>query len=123
MLYESGMYLTPFERALVAHLVADWLFQNTWMAQHKSDLRHPAAWVHGAIHGVCLALALDWRAGACLGMLHMLIDTRVPLAWWMRYFKETADAPEATTIAIWADQVLHIAVIALWIGLLGYVTS
>jgi len=25
------MTLTPFERALVAHLVADWLLQSDWM--------------------------------------------------------------------------------------------
>ena len=42
------MSLTLFERALVAHLVADWLLQNDWMAHQKTSLSHSAAWVHGA---------------------------------------------------------------------------
>ena len=37
-----------------AHLVADWFLQNAWQAEHKVDLRHPAAWVHGACHLLCL---------------------------------------------------------------------
>jgi hypothetical protein len=111
------MILTPFERAFVAHLVADWLLQNDWMAHHKASLSHPAAWVHGAIHGAALAWALDWRAGLVLGLLHTGIDTRVPLGWWIRRFKHSAEAPDASSIAMWTDQALHLAVIALWIAL------
>ncbi|MCL4179669.1 MAG: DUF3307 domain-containing protein [Verrucomicrobia bacterium] len=109
--------LTPFERGLVAHLVADWLFQNDWMARNKKSLRHPAGWVHAAIHGVCLGWALGWHAGLVLGAIHLLIDTRWPVVWWIRYFKRSEAAPEAGTIAIWVDQVLHIACIALWVAL------
>jgi hypothetical protein len=108
--------MTPFERALVAHLVADWLLQNDWMAHHKGKLSHPGSWLHGAIHALALAWALDWRAGLVLGAVHMAIDTRVPLAWWIRSFKHSESAPDAPSIAMWADQTLHIAAIALWIG-------
>jgi hypothetical protein len=111
------MSLTPFERALVAHLVADWLLQNDWMAHHKCKLSHPAAWVHGGIHALALWWALDWRAGLALGLVHTLIDTRIPLAWWIRSFKHSEHAPEAPSIAMWTDQALHIALIALWIAL------
>jgi hypothetical protein len=114
----AGMSLTPFERALVAHLVADWLLQNNWMAQHKYQLRHPAAWVHGAIHALCLTWALGWQGGVVLSLVHMLIDTRIPVGWWMRNFKDSAHLPESREIAVWADQVLHIATIALWIQVL-----
>jgi hypothetical protein len=107
--------LTPFERALVTHLVADWLLQNDWMAHHKCKLSHPAPWVHGAIHGLGFWWALDWRAGLALGLLHTLIDTRVPLGWWIRSFKHSENAPNASSIAMWADQVLHITTIAIWI--------
>jgi hypothetical protein len=115
----TGMTLTAFERALVAHLIADWLFQNNWMARNKGRLLHPAAWVHGLIHGICLGLALDLRAGIFLGLLHMLIDTRVPLTWWMHNIKGSADEPEAASIAVWADQVIHIVSIAVWISWLA----
>jgi Protein of unknown function (DUF3307) len=111
------MTLTLFERGLVAHLVADWILQNDWMARNKTNLRHPAAWTHAAIQGVCLGLALGWQAGLVLGFIHLLIDTRAQVTWWMRVFKKCDKAPEAGSIAIWLDQTLHIVCIAIWVAL------
>ena len=110
------MNLTPFERGLVAHLVADWLLQNDWMALHKTKLWHPAGWVHAGIHALCLGLALGPLAGAVLSGVHLLLDTRVPLDWWIRVFKRSEKAPEARLIAVWTDQVIHIAAIAAWVA-------
>lgn len=109
--------LTPFEKGLIAHLVADWVLQNDWMAVNKTSLRHPAAWVHATIQGLCLGLALGWQGGLVLGFIHLLIDTRVPMDWWIRFFKKCEKAPEARSIAIWLDQTLHIACIAIWVAL------
>ena len=109
--------MTPFERGLVAHLVADWILQNDWMARNKTSLRHPAAWTHAAIHALCLGVALGWLAGLVLGITHLLIDTRVPVAWWMRTFKKCDRATEAVSIAICLDQTLHIVCIAIWVAL------
>jgi len=111
------MNLTPFERGLVAHLVADWVLQNDWMALNKTSLRHPAAWVHAGIQGVCLGMALGWLAGVVLGFIHLLIDTRLPVAWWIRVFKKSSNAPDAGLIAVWLDQTLHIVCIAAWVAL------
>ena len=108
--------MTPFERAFVAHLVADWILQNDWMARNKISLLHPASWVHSTIQGVCLGWALGWKAGLILGVAHILIDTRVPLAWWIRVFKKSNGAPEAAVVAIGLDQTLHILCIALWLA-------
>jgi hypothetical protein len=110
------MTLTPFERALVAHLVADWLLQNDWMALNKTKLTHPAGWVHAAIHAVLLGLALDWVGGVALGALHLLIDTGGPVGWWIRVFKKCEAMPHATLIRIWTDQALHLATIAAWVA-------
>lgn len=107
--------LTPFEKGLIAHLVADWILQNDWMARNKVSLLHPAAWVHASIQAACLALALGWQAGLVLGVVHLLIDTRVPVAWWMRSVKKCHQAPEAGSIAIWLDQTLHIVCLAAWV--------
>jgi hypothetical protein len=108
--------LTPFERGLIAHLVADWLLQNDWMALNKVKLSHPAGWVHAGLHGLCLGLALGPLAGAVLGVVHLLLDTRVPVDWWIRVFKKSDKAPEARLIAICTDQVMHIAAIAAWVA-------
>jgi hypothetical protein len=106
--------MTPFENALVAHLVADWLLQNDWMARNKTSLLHPAAWVHAGIHGVWLGFILGWRGGLILGVLHMLVDTRVPQRWWGRVFGQTTTGPLGDHVMIWGDQVIHIGLIALW---------
>jgi hypothetical protein len=116
-LFDSDPVITPFEKGLVAHLVADWILQTDWMARNKSSLLHPAAWTHAAVHALCLGLALDWRAGLVLGIAHLLIDTRVPVAWWMQHVKKCTLAPEAGIIAIWLDQTLHILCIAAWVAL------
>lgn len=112
--------LTLFERGVVAHLIADWLLQNDWMARNKKNLRHPAAWTHTAIHAVLLGLALGWQAGLVLAALHILLDTRRPLEWWRRVFRQTDDgSPAALATAMWADQVVHIVAIAAWVALVA----
>ena len=111
--------MTPFEKGLVAHLVADWILQNDWMARNKTSLAHPASWTHAAIQGLCLGLALGWLGGLVLGVVHLLIDTRVPVMWWMRCFKKCDRAPEAVAIAIWLDQTLHIVCIGAWVLLVN----
>ncbi len=108
--------LTPFERGLVAHLVADWILQNEWMARNKPSLGHPAAWVHAAIHMLCLGLALGWLAGLVLGFIHLLVDTRRPGGWWIRIFKKCGAAPDLGAIVVWLDQTIHIGCIAAWVA-------
>jgi hypothetical protein len=108
--------MTPFEKGFVAHLVADWLLQNDWMARNKTNLRNAAGWVHASIHGILLGLALGWQGGVVLGALHLIIDTRRPLDWWIRVFKKCDQEPNSALIRVWTDQVMHIAAIAAWIS-------
>ncbi len=105
--------MTFFEKAFVIHLVADWLLQNRWMTNNKVSVRHPAAWVHGAIHTVGMLLVFSWPIALALGAAHMLLDLRFPLVWWRGVFRQTQDGPVALHVAIWGDQVAHIACIAL----------
>jgi len=111
------MPLTPFEAAFMLHLIADWLLQNEWMSVNKVRLSHPAAWVHGSIHGVLLGLVLGWAGGVTLGLLHMLVDTRLPVRWWIKVFKKSENSPDHRILLIGCDQVLHLTCLAAWIVL------
>lgn len=111
--------LTPFERGLVATLVADWLLQNDWMARNKTSLRHPAAWVHAGIHALLLGLALGWLAGLVLATIHLIVDTRRPMMFWQKIYQQTTDGLVGTIVKIAADQVMHIVAIAIWVEVSG----
>jgi hypothetical protein len=111
------MNLTIFEQALLAHLTGDWILQNEWMAKNKTSLAHPSAWVHAAVHSILLGLVFGWLGGFALGIVHLLIDTRIPLIWWQRFFRQSTEGPPGYHTQIWADQVLHLLTIALWIAL------
>lgn len=118
---------------IVLHLIADWPFQNHWMAMNKMNLRHPAGYVHAGIHGVFLALIFGWVA-IPLAVIHLLIDTRVPIVWWgtkvMKQPQPTGSLVETMNpvhsnfdyipvydlglaIRFWTDQVFHIACVAI----------
>ncbi len=115
--------MTPFENALVAHLVGDWLLQNDWMARNKARLTHPAAWVHSGIQGILLGIALGWAAGITLGLIHMFVDTRVPFNTWTKLMRQSASGQFHDHLVVWADQVLHILAIALWLWLTPLLTG
>lgn len=103
---------------LVAHLIADWMFQNDWMASNKANLRHPAGYVHAGVHGVALALVFGWVA-VPLAVAHLLIDTRTPVVWLSRLVHQTQpaarfpDVDMGMLVRIWVDQVWHVACIAI----------
>lgn len=99
---------------IVLHLVGDWLFQNDWMAFNKMSLRHPAGYVHAAIHAGLLLLIFPWYAAFVVGVTHMLIDTRKPTIWWMKHIKQmTTEGPHVVMVEIWLDQVEHVVILAI----------
>ena len=107
----------------IAHLVADWLLQNEWMVRNKTNLRHPAAWVHGALHVFALSFILAWSLALLVGFSHVMIDTRKPLHWWKQLVGKTAadptsQLPQTLIVEIWVDQVMHLVVLAaaIWLA-------
>lgn len=111
--------LTLFEQALIVHLIGDWILQNDWISRNKTSLKHPSAWIHGGIHAGLLFFILGWKGAIVLGFVHMIIDTRLPFNWWRKQFRMTSEEPIATHVAIWSDQVLHVACIGIWIQFFG----
>lgn len=106
--------LTVFSNALIAHLIGDFILQNEWMSTNKVSLKHPAAWVHSGIHFLVLLFVMPWVFALGVAVVHLLIDTRVPLTWWRKFYKQTTDPqnPAFIPFAMWQDQALHI--IVLW---------
>ena len=94
---------------VVIHLVVDWLGQNEWIAVNKAKRRpskyrasllertddtvwwdrHPAAYIHAGMHGAAQLLIFPWWAALAIGVTHLLIDTRVPVAWWSKLIRQT----------------------------------
>jgi len=54
-----------------------------------------------------------------LGAVHVLIDTRLPMNWWRKTFRQTEEGPYAIMTAVWADQVLHLVAIGAWVYLVA----
>lgn len=106
---------------IIAHLIADWIFQNHWMAVYKTDLFHPAAWIHGYIHFIAMMFIFPFHIAGIIAIVHMLIDTRKPVQWWQSIYKQTTEGVYAVQVSIWLDQVFHIVVIlfAAWLATIG----
>lgn len=99
--------------AIMVHLVADWLLQTEWMVANKSNLAHLAAWVHSGIHALGLLLIFPWYLALGVGIAHLLIDTRIPVNWWMTTVKGVPkSSPTFSQIEMWLDQVFHLTVLA-----------
>ncbi|MCW5875442.1 MAG: DUF3307 domain-containing protein [Anaerolineales bacterium] len=101
-----------FLKGLIVHLAADWFLQSDWMAQHKTSLYHPAAWVHSGIHTLGYLLVLPANAALALGISHLLIDTRKPLIWLRALFAQKLGAYEPA-FELWQDQAAHLILLAL----------
>jgi hypothetical protein len=97
---------------VVLHLVVDWLFQNRWIAENKSSLTHPSGYVHAGLHTAAMLLIFPVAAAVALGVVHLLVDTRVPLRAWSRVVSVPEEGPLAIDVHIWRDQTAHIAAIA-----------
>lgn len=110
--------MTLFERALIAHMVADWFLQNRWMSDNKTSLAHPASWVHSGIHLACLLLVFPAWLAVLVAVTHLLIDTRKPLIWWRKVYGQSAPDAVFPAFAMWQDQAAHILVlgVAVWLG-------
>jgi hypothetical protein len=112
---------------LVAHLVADWLLQNDAMATRKANLKDWPGYLHASIHGALLAFVFGW-VSIPLAVAHLLIDTRIPVAWWSSLIRQTQPTGVVSCnltnrnvvpvvdigmfVRFWNDQVWHIACIA-----------
>lgn len=110
--------------AVVIHLVFDLLLQTEWMAQNKTSLRHPAAYVHSGLHALGLLLIFPWWLALGVGITHLLIDTRRPVTWWIETIKQMPrSTPNYRQVEIWLDQLFHVLMLVFAVLLLAFLAS
>ena len=120
LMFTIGLHATSLLLwGIILHLFCDWILQSDWQARYKSSLKHPAAYVHSGIHLLGLLLIFPGWAALAIALLHLLIDTRIPLTWWRRVYRQTREGGVALHVALWGDQVLHITVLALFALVVG----
>jgi Protein of unknown function (DUF3307) len=117
--YITDTALKLFFCGLVWHWFADWILQNQWQADNKSSLLHPASWIHSGIHFLGLLLIFPWWMTVFIAISHLLIDTRVPLVWWRKFYRQTTTGDVALHVAIWSDQIAHIVCLAVAALIMG----
>lgn len=98
---------------VVVHAFFDLFIQNQWMADNKTNWKHPAAWVHSGSHFIGLLLVFPPLWALAVAVTHFLIDLREPLVWWRTKWKQTNEGPIMMVFGFWQDQAAHLLVLAI----------
>jgi hypothetical protein len=116
--------MSIFNWLLVAHLVADWMLQNDWIARNKQRRWFTGAiLVHCTVYALVLVAAL-WVApvtqppyflfAALVFLTHWLIDAFNLAGVWMAWFHQS----DVIFVRIMVDQTMHIVILALLVEFL-----
>jgi len=110
--------------AVVIHLVVDWFLQTEWMATNKTNLKHPAAYVHSGLHTLGMLLIFPWWLALGVGFTHLLIDTRKPVTWWIETIKQMPPTtPIYSQVEMWLDQIMHVLMLVIAVLILPMIIS
>lgn len=110
--------MSPFAVLVLAHLVADFLFQIRWMAMNKAH-----QWLPLLAHSLVYTLVLGGVAYIAFGGLsllgvlliffaHVFLDRRTFVHWWTKNIMGV-DLEKNWWLTIVVDQTFHFLVIAL----------
>lgn len=91
--------------------IPDVVATHTVRRPAREGWRHPASYVHATIHLVALLFVFPWAWALGIAVSHWFVDLRFALAWWRRAFGQTVEGPAALHVAVWGDQVVHLAVL------------
>jgi uncharacterized membrane protein len=110
--------------AVVIHLIVDWFLQTDWMATNKTNLKHPAAYVHSGLHTLGMLLIFPWWLALGVGFTHLLIDTRKPVTWWIETIKQMPPTtPIYSQVEMWLDQIMHVLMLVIAVLILPMIIS
>ncbi|TWT01150.1 DUF3307 domain-containing protein [Planomicrobium sp. CPCC 101079] len=109
--------MDQFSYLLIGHLIGDFLLQTGWMAKYKATKWGPLL-AHVTVYTVIVALAGLLSGGlsaAGLGVIfigHVILDRKKFVVFWVRNI-QMAKGPEQAWLAIMADQIFHIILLAI----------
>ena len=109
--------MTLFESLLMAHILGDWILQTEWQALNKEkNWRAMAANV--VVYSAVVFAVLGWRLGwgnasvyaavAALAIVHVVLDRRRPLLWFMKAARITVSRQPEAWFVVAVDQAIHL---------------
>lgn len=105
------MFLDALFWLIVLHFIADYQLQTDFIAANKVPGRYQGWYfvmtAHAAVHGAAVAYVLSPLFGLAEFVSHWLIDTA----------KSKGFMGGNSLTALWIDQILHISLKLLWLGL------
>ncbi|MGI2327112.1 DUF3307 domain-containing protein [Planococcus sp. YIM B11945] len=113
--------MNQFDVLLIAHFIGDFLLQTGWMAKYKATKWVPLL-THVSVYTLVIGIAGFLSGGLSVASIsiifigHVLLDRKTFIAWWVRHI-QTAKGPEHTWLSIVADQIFHIILLAIAIGI------
>jgi len=109
--------MTLFESLLMAHILGDWILQTEWQALNK-DKNWRAMTAHVFVYSVVVFAVLGWRLGwgsagvytavVALAIVHVVLDRRRPLLWFMKVARITVTREPEAWFMIAVDQAVHL---------------
>ena len=100
---------------LAGHMMGDYIFQNRWMAIHKTRSL-PALAIHAVFYTAAVWVASLPAGGLSLVSFififaaHAVIDKRDFTLWWCRHVTHSADTEWLVLVT---DQAMHVVILAL----------
>lgn len=108
MLGEMAIKAVPYIfYGILLHSYIDWFLQSHAVAINKSNWRKPHGYFHAVTHIVIQLVIFPIEWAIVIGVLHFIIDTRIPLQYWRRLFSQTTEGEMAIHVQIWQDQTAH----------------
>lgn len=109
--------MTLFESLLMAHILGDWILQTEWQALNK-ETNWRAMTAHVSVYSAVVLVVLGVRFGwtdasvyaavVALAIVHVILDRRRPLLWFMRVARITVAREPEAWFMIAVDQAVHV---------------
>lgn len=116
---------SQFDLLLLAHLIGDYLLQTEWMAKYKAERWRPLL-AHCFVYTLVVAVVaylfipggLSWWAIGLIFVSHVILDRRGFIRFWHRRIMGVTN-DQGKWLMIMADQIFHLIILAVAIGISG----